>query len=66
MSSDTETKLNHRLFNQLMAADASEEEVEELYNDLKFIFENPFDKAIEVALMNHGATYIEQNNQRLN
>jgi hypothetical protein len=66
MSPDNESKLNHRLFNQLMAADASEEEVEELYNDLKFIFENPFDRAIEVALTQHGSTYIEQNNQRLN
>jgi hypothetical protein len=60
------THLEHRLFNQLMAADASKEEVEELYYDLKTIFENPFDKEIEGALMHNNSFYIEQSAQLLN
>jgi hypothetical protein len=41
-----------------MEANVSEEEIEELYNDLKFIFENSFDKLINEA-MSRGSTYIE-------
>ena len=50
----------HKLFDQLTAADVADEEIEELYHDLRFIFENPFDTAINEATSKRGASYIEQ------
>lgn len=52
--------MKHKLFDQLTAANASDEEIEELYLDLRFVFENPFDAAIEEAMHQRGAAYIEQ------
>ena len=50
----------HRLFDQLSAANASDDEIEELYNDLKFVFDNPFDDAINEAIKVRQCSYIEQ------
>lgn len=59
--------MNHKLFQYLMEADVSEEEIEELYFDLKFIFENSFDKLINEA-QERGSTYIavEDKNNLMN
>ena len=50
----------HKLFDQLTAAEASDDEIEELYMDLRFVFDNPFDAAINEAIHQRGAAYIEQ------
>jgi len=51
----------HKLFDQLTEADVSDDEIEELYHDLQFVFENPFDALIEEAVHRRGAVYVEQN-----
>jgi len=56
---------DHKLFHLLMDADASEEEIEELFQDLKQIFENPFDENIELAI-GRGSTYVEEYSQDAN
>jgi len=58
MMSDTASR--HRLFNLLMSTpDVSESEIEELFSDLKFVFENPFDALIKEAVASRKCTYIE-------
>jgi hypothetical protein len=49
----------HKLMGQLMAANVSEEEIAELYEDLGYIFANPFDTSINEAITTRGATYVE-------
>lgn len=51
--------MNHKLINQLSAANAAEEDIEELFQDLKFVYENPFDAAIEEAVNKRGCAYVE-------
>ena len=51
--------MNHKLFDQLTQANATDEEIEELYRDLQFVFDNPFDTEITLAL-NRNCAYIEQ------
>jgi len=53
--------MDHKLMGQLTASDATHEEIEELYYDLKFIFDNPFDVKITAA-MERGCIYIDQPN----
>ena len=63
MGKNKKSKLNHRLMKQLtMSADVTEEEIEELFYDLKYIFENSFDAPIESAIK-RGCAYIEQIDQ---
>ena len=49
----------HKLFDQLMDANASDDEIEELYKDLKNIFDAPFDELINEAVNKRGCVYIE-------
>ena len=49
----------HKLMGQLMAANVSEEEIAELYEDLSYVFANPFDNSINDAITLRGATYVE-------
>jgi hypothetical protein len=49
----------HKLMGQLMAANCSEEDIAELYEDLGYIFANPFDNKISEAVEFRGATYVE-------
>ena len=49
----------HKLFDQLAATNATDEEIEELYQDLCFVFENPFDDEINLAL-SRKCVYVEQ------
>ena len=51
--------MNHKLINQLTAANASEEEILELFVDLQFIYDNPFDEAIENAVTVRRCAYVE-------
>ena len=51
--------MNHKLMNQLTAANVSDDEILELYMDLQFIYDNPFDKAIEDAISFRGCAYVE-------
>jgi len=55
--------MNHKLFNQLTAANVSEDEISELYEDLKYVFDNPFDILIDDAVTKRGCAYIEQPQQ---
>ncbi len=64
MMSDTASR--HRLFNLLMSApDVTESEIEELFSDLKFVFDDPFDKLIKEAVNSRKCTYIEVAEQKL-
>ena len=49
----------HKLFDQLMDANASNDEIEELYKDLKNIFDAPFDELINEAVNMRGCVLIE-------
>ena len=51
--------MNHKLMNQLTAANVSDDEIFELYVDLQFLYDNPFDKAIEDAITIRRCAYIE-------
>jgi hypothetical protein len=58
MMNDSGSK--HRLFNLLMSTpEVTESEIEELFSDLKFVFENSFDTLIEEAVSSRKCTYIE-------
>lgn len=50
--------MDHKLFNQLMAAQASDEEVAELYQDLYRVIEQPFDTLIHEAVSQRRCVYI--------
>lgn len=50
---------SHRLINMLMATEPDEDEVQELYEDLRKIFDGPFDEEINAA-MARNCIYIEQ------
>jgi hypothetical protein len=52
--------MNHKLFNQLVAAHPSENEITELYEDLRYVIESPFDTLIAEAVTNRGCAYIDQ------
>ncbi len=51
--------MNHKLINQLTASNASEDEIVELFVDLQFIYDNPFDEAIEDAITVRRCAYVE-------
>lgn len=51
---------NHRIMKQLMASNPSEEDIAELYNDLRSIFEGPFDEMINEAIVLRQCVYVEQ------
>lgn len=49
----------HKLFDQLTSANVTDGEIEELYRDLQFVFENPFDDEINAAIARK-CSYVEQ------
>jgi hypothetical protein len=51
---------------QLMASSPSEDDITELYEDLKYVFDSPFDTLINEAVIERGAVYIEHPNQSVN
>ena len=51
--------MNHRLLNQITAAEVTEEEIKELFDDLKFIYDNPFDETIRKAIAERCVAYVE-------
>jgi len=51
--------MSHKLIQQLSAANVSEEEIMELYQDLQFIYDNPFDAEIEKAITIRKCSYVE-------
>ena len=53
--------MDHKLLNQITAADVTEEDIQELYDDLKFIYDNPFDETIKKAIAERCVAYIEIN-----
>ena len=55
-----------KLFKQLIEANVSDEEISELYEDLKYIFESTFDEAVAEAVNIRGCQYIEAPEQRPN
>jgi hypothetical protein len=62
----SDERVPHKLMGQLMAANVSEEEIAELYEDLKYVFDSPFDTAIGIAVDTRGCTYVEFAEQRPN
>jgi hypothetical protein len=62
----TNERKPHRLFNMLMDSNPAEEDVEELFADLQYVFSNPFDPAIEEAVTNRQAMYIDNPDQLMN
>ena len=57
--------MNHKLMSQLAASDSTPEEIKELYHDLKFVFDSPFDIRISEAV-ERGCAYIDIANQLAN
>ena len=53
-------QMAHKLSDQLTAAQVSDDEIEELFADLQFVFENPFDDKINEAISQRQCSYIEQ------
>lgn len=49
----------HKLFHDLLGVGSSDDEIKELYEDLRDIFDNPFDKFIKEAVSNRGCVYVE-------
>lgn len=49
----------HKLFSLLIASNPADEDVADLYQDLKYIFETDFDSAIQEAVTVRGCTYLE-------
>lgn len=49
----------HKLFLDLIGAGSSGEEMKELYEDLRDIFDGPFDRLINDAVSNRGCVYME-------
>jgi len=49
----------HKLFLDLIGVGSSDEEMKELYQDLRDIFDGPFDKLISDAVSNRGCVYVE-------
>ena len=55
----------HKLFNMLMSApEITESEIEDLFSDLKYVLENPFDPLIQEAVTCRNCTYVEVADQR--
>ena len=52
--------MGHKLFEQLTAANVTDEEIEDLYKDLQFVFDSPFDNAIDEAINVRKCAYVEQ------
>ena len=50
--------MEHRLLNQLTASNCTDEEIKELYEDLQFIYDNPFDQIVNDAIQ-RGCAYVE-------
>lgn len=57
--------MEHRLLNQLTASNCTDEEIKELYEDLQFIYDNPFDKTVNDAIA-RGCAYVEVLQQQAN
>ena len=56
-----------KLFKNLLDANVADDEIAELYEDLKFLFaDSSFDDAVHDAVTNRGAQYIEVPEQRPN
>lgn len=49
----------HKLFEQMLAANPTNDEISELYTDLCHVFDSPVDEKINEAIAMRGAVYIE-------
>lgn len=58
---ELEEDMDHKLFNQLMAAKATDDEIAELYEDLRHIFDDPFNDLINEAVSKRRCIYLEVN-----
>ena len=59
--------MTHKLITQLTNADGvTDAEIEELFSDLTFIYNNPFDAEIEKAIAVRGCAYVEVHQPRPN
>lgn len=69
MSADSDFDKKHTLVQQLLGAVddgiATEDDLEQLYHDLQYIFECPFDDVIDQATK-RGSSYIEYPQSRPN
>lgn len=58
--------MSHKLINQIADANVDEAEIEELYQDLLFIYDNPFDDAVTEAVNVRKCAYVEIDQPRAN
>lgn len=56
----------HKLFDQLTAANVADDEIAELFEDLRYIFDAPFDELIKDAVSKRGCIYVEVCQQHAN
>lgn len=59
-------RIPSRLFTQIIEANVSDDEIEALFEDLKYIFDSNFEEEVSEAVTMRGAHYIEVPEQRLN
>lgn len=57
---------DHRLFNNLRELNPTDDEIAELYEDLRYVFDSPFDNAINEAIIVRKCAYIEAAQPYLN
>ena len=49
----------HKLFDDILATNPTDVEIKELYEDLRHVFDSPFDELINEAVSNRGCVYLE-------
>jgi hypothetical protein len=50
--------MTHKLFDQLMAENVTDDEIADLYKDLRHVFDTTFDGFINEAVSKRGCVYI--------
>lgn len=56
---------DHKLMTQLNESSSTHEEIRDLFYDLQYIFDNPFDAEIAIAV-DRGCVYVEHQNPLMN
>jgi hypothetical protein len=51
--------MTHKLLDQLMAENVTDDEIADLYKDLQHIFDTLFDELINEAVSKRGCVYVE-------
>lgn len=56
---NNDDRSTHKLFDEMLALNPTDEDIKNLYADLNHVFGSTFDEKINEAILNRGAVYIE-------